>query len=1198
MKIKVSAIAAAMLAVAPAFVNAGTQIEIPHEKWTLFGTQGLYTYGTSSSSVPTWDTTYVLGTTSTDEADTDGNVTYYDNATGGTSGSGWVVSTPAIAEIGVELLVGSEDPSGNTIAATDDVLVELQHLGSVASSPNEYVKDGGDPVYTMYISTPGGNAVRVFFVSDMEGQWVKVRFNTETYADTTEFYWVKLHRDYTSDAPYAITTADLGVTPSELAALLSSSSSSTAYSGLDEYLDTNISDNNLTKVIANSMQLTSTDNFDAMSADDNLTLFGYVNGAWGVYDSRLSDSQNSLSSTNDVESAHGYWAYGQWVNNTTAKAGLVLASSDIGESTYGTMNLNSGWHLLSFNDETIRYSAAAAIVDISTSLGYTLRDTFGRNIAGTYWTEANATSALGAALATNDRIVTGDRNGTMYFGNTRAYPMNGTNVLIVSDRKFELNTSVATRPSSGTALPMVAANDNNQTAVYGDYLMAVKLNSAWLNEGNMTGIGHLEIQFADLYHEYTSSGTTVTDSSFYVSTAGATPATLAANIITNLTGSITGNWKKRSDDSTASDLKLKAYELDTNFDGTTDSVLIASNYRFGVADATVVRVYKDDNDQNGTQFYVRASGTDAESSLLSYDDYNHSYAIAQIAGARNDTTKDWNATIVTINSDTNYTVLGADLWRDSYTSTPINDIQILETGTDKGIYLDTRIGALSGSTDMVKGPISNVFTLKNLTGADGHTVASDYNGTFISHGYDLSNPNSSGVIDGNITLGSGSRADLTKAIYWADDMPANNPIQKLVTQTGKNVVSVLTAAQTSTTDGSVRWLGLDATKDADTWFDIDMQDTQELLWTDSKLGYWVRLGDDFTPATITLSNGVTGNSAGYVQVHFDNGVSATTGLGDVRNHINRTVTFKLNGLAGDSGTDYSDNSYNVVASVSGDVIPLRRNSDGTFTLRLNDAYILFADPTTSDVPVIITAYDGFGNTASFATSLYSYWAKPATPTVAYNATGTGLDITSSDTIQVFEGNISDYAFRAGTKTALSITDYSSLGELFGWDANSTLGISAISSTNPYHSLKVLAKNDYYMYSDMQAVNFAPVANSKTDTLTATVANTNYEDTENAVMLNVINYDGYAGSPLKIAFKGEANADTLSMTSATYYDVTTSGGSTIEMQITYHGSFYEGEVFYVYVDGTLYYGTFSTSYNAGSHGTLTEINDYGLGGQSF
>jgi hypothetical protein len=468
---------------------------------------------------------------------------------------------------------------------------------------------------------------------------------------------------------------------------------------------------------------------------------------------------------------------------------------------------------------------------------------------------------------------------------------------------------------------------------------------------------------------------------------------------------------------------------------------------------------------------------------LSHEDGNISRASININNARNASTGDWNATYFTNGSDS-YLVLGADMYN-STASYQINEIELLEDGGNGASFSDITTFA---SQDVTKGSISDVYTLRKLT----TSTITDQNITGIATA-------TTGKLDGNTTL-SGNKDDLGSQIYWADDMPTDSPIIDIAQGASKRVITMLTASTVSAGDsaasdaGDVRWLGVDTTKSPDTWYDPVNTDVQELLWTSKKLGYWVRL-EPFSATTLSLNPSssytsvdsgdyrAANKSLGYVQTHFNNNLSSTTGVGTVANHINKSLTLLIDGLS-------NNDTYTVNAIISGGSYPMKRDSNNMFSLRVNDTQMGLSEPGQTDYGITIKAYDGFGNEAEFVDAFSTGFTRPTTPNVAYTTSAStvgasvGLEVSATNAVayELHEGNISDYAMKTSnlvssmlipSTTLSTYADGTTTNAFKDLTGITDLGWDSISSAKKWYDLKVVAISSDGLYSDIQGIKYVP-----------------------------------------------------------------------------------------------------------------------------
>jgi hypothetical protein len=751
----------------------------------------------------------------------------------------------------------------------------------------------------------------------------------------------------------------------------------------------------------------------------------------------------------------------------------------------------------------------------------------------------------------------------------RAYPTasggaNGATagIYIISDRKFESNVTTNVVSLTGDST-LVNTIDNNVTSQYGEYIIAFQPITNYTN-GATNGSGHIQIYFDG--YTYTSGGE-ATSSVYANLEADASVANVITSIDTALTAA--GTLKNSDGDS----LVVNVFGMDTNFDGTDDTVGIAANALFGIADTSRVKIYKYNATADGT-FRVEGTGKGTSTALaFDKDDGDTLCSAVNVVGVLSAT----GVECLNYTTDNNYSILFGDTYAKA--TYPVTEVEYLELGQATQVNDVTTYS----TWDATKGPIGEVYGIRQLTTA---TVATDYNSSFITQDLSVSyNTSSSGKADGNLTL-SAAVSNLSNTIYWADDMPGStSPIIDIAQNAGKKIVAMLTAAQIS--DGAnsdVRWLALDATKTPDTWYDKEYTDTQELLWTEKEKGYWVKL-DTFTPTAITLdaTNSSYTNGATTVQSHFNNTLDSS-GQGETTNHINRSLKVVLEGLS-------NENTYTVGAVIGGVNYPLRKNAQGKFELRVNDTEMGFTEiEGTTDYSITLTASDGFGNYFADSTTYEAGFTAPTTPSVAWNADGKGLTVsaTNAATYELHEGNISDYAQSSSLVTsgaATAFTDLTTFTSALGWDD--------INFNNKYYDIKIIAKSSDHLYSDIQAIKYVPayINSSILESVAGSVDALPYSYKSGAQLTSStgVQLRGTDAGTYTLAYEEKSNASFLGNTIATYYQADDG-----IMQITFDQVYDTGtgDPFYVEYNSRTYYGEFNASATdpATPH-KLTEITAY-------
>lgn len=529
------------------------------------------------------------------------------------------------------------DTGGNTIATEgfkDSTATynmgSVQSLDSdqytVATTSNDTIYDPTQPVRSMYIAE-----------LNQTKPSIKLTYNAVLENRTLEFqknggavYRAKFSETATYNNPmYPIleennsTNVDDMKTPSEaLAYNLSNSPVNPAkYSKADH------------KGEANALTAVRFYNYDASTA------------TWKIWDSAKTGVAGANTLT-EFEKGKAYWGRVDTDTsgtNVIARTGLVLGKPPIAEpqaSIYTGKLTTPGWNMISFDSSKhpyIRNSATGLILDINSSAntkGLTIIDETGINSLTITFRTAHDGNTSEIARQINETVDAAKIIGTMPNSfNLKAFSTKLTDnkIAFISDKKFSLkddNTSagaVTTMTGDYPILPdgtqaTAAITDLNSSSIvsslYGEYALIVE---PFVGSGSASNLDSLGNPTA-----YDSNLSAAVRFGTISGTEGINRYLGANNSATTLDSAAT---TLKSGEPVFTDGEIT--QIDSNFDGTADMLLLASDKAFYIKDNTFTRVYKVNTGGNGTDETGTAATNTAftlkgmvEKEITPSDDYN------------------------------------------------------------------------------------------------------------------------------------------------------------------------------------------------------------------------------------------------------------------------------------------------------------------------------------------------------------------------------------------------------------------------------------------------------------------------------------------------------------------------------------------------------------------------------------------------
>ncbi len=1097
-------------------INAKTyQVEITPNVWQLVGVNGFHKDSSSQVGFISNGSYATLKDTN----DTDDNMTYDRNSSNALN----TISTPdtgdvTLSTLGIKILNGV-----------------YPKLSAVQINYQYKLKDDALSLYTMYVTSAGTRAkpnIKIEYQSDYEGEPFYISTGDgNTYVGT-------FSSASTYDKPQLLT----------LNAVKS-------YTKITEIFDMNLSDNNLSGL----------DTFDPggsemtkLSAypDTNLTIFSWSSAdqQWNFY-----RSGSGVSDFTEMEAGRGYWVKLNTNKNTTP--GMILGEGGIqGSSTFQSMT-DRRWNLLSFDDSYLVDNSSAIFVDstaYNTSGISIRRGIFHHDIITVPTSICNSDINVSAYI--NNAIQIMDSNGSSHW-NLRAYPATypASGILLMSDENIDVNATTATinlyktvGDSTLTTSFFPSLTSETPSTTYtmlttqqiDEYMLAVKINRDLLLDLPNDGLrkGKLEVGYID--------GNTF---SIDIS-AEATFSDIAAAISTDMLANVPNSGD------------AGAVAIDTDFDGTEDTVVIASTARFTLKDATFVRTYEFLSNGTATMAYV-------------YSD-NGFNAFTSVAG-------DLASTVANINlkeplSGVSGYVIDGTNDRFMLVSDSFREFNIIEGEADNQYNI---ISYDNNAT--VFGAVREVFTIPQLSAGPLFTFSE---GNVTNWTIDAASLTSGAVTIGVPKSVSPINDNLNYMAQQVDDFTVDSPAYDLadLDLTVENVYGGQLQG------GYIYWQSSDLTMDPSIY---NKSENFSLHKMNRNRGYWAYLA---TKAASTISIDSISYSGSIDHFMDNNFTYAKNATGSVSNYFDQTMTVNVDGL--DAAT--SSSVYRAELIIDGKKNALvRQGASSLFVSNLNsfesDGIEVREYPALNKT-MQIRVYDGFNNRETFDITNFNT-TKPGTPTVAHLIHPTShidyltISLSSGSVIKIFDGNISDYSGYQENNLLVSsdtLTQYSGK-YVYNPASNTDVGYGTVGK--PYYDLRVIIANSDDLWSDMRRVFWAPVYKGThilsdddtpfTDYDSSPVAYSvlgdnpydwvdgNNDPIDSGVQLRTDDNDTLVDTTLTMAYKPKnVTIDTSIPYTAYLSDNNATDG---QLGIITYASEYQGTVFYIYhkENDKLYYGVF-------------------------
>jgi hypothetical protein len=1061
------------------------------------GTLGSTDYTVAGLEVPTWDGNVSNAVTSGTLAAIDDSDAAYSNNTPRATNNGAGVGSNIYGTVGL-MVIGQSD-STTDVHSTDDT-----HAGARMAAmrlTTRVYKSITSSIRTMYIQSPDASQpdIKVLYQANQEGNTFKIQYQIGTATNTLDWenntvYTGTFNRSYTYDNA-AMLGDDFPVAVVDPGAAIAGNQVRNILHAFDMDLTNNELNGSKNLIEPNQDNaLNWTDYGDAFvsdatydlreALDGNLTMlwFDTVTQQWRQiratnYQSTGSHTGNPVielatdiptttSGLNkgDLEKGRGYWVKLEPNAASTGVSGFVLGSD--GSSIDHTNYVGDGWNMLSFEDEYLSYSVTGMV--FTDDSDFNLTDTYGASTLALG--DVNGSTAAGAAascLAINAAIDTNNNTGYTNLNIKCIADLNTPAVVLLSTRRFSASVTVGTTaPTSLAGTTLTAESDGTYDAiyktVYGEFAMIVEPNLTFLTDVND---GNMSIEFP------VNSGD-----------VGAVYARLA----TNADGSVAAVTTAMGSGTTGLTLpQNNVVALDMDFDGAAnDALLLASNYRFFIKDATQVRVFTYDNtvyDSNITYGLsnvnytapIRIKGKADYTATMSDDNLSATVASIETGSA----TTGVNATIL---NDTNTTLMLYYSGLLDVTRAGTIDLQEWATGYD--VFREVYAESYAETNASAKGAVARIWQISTIAEA-------------------AKDANASNEFDGNYStilpasgLSAGDIGDLRFNAYYAQNFPVSGPLFELKTDLGVKAESIITG-QTFTDGSYISWKQIDVSKPTDTWYDTD--DQYELFWTEKEKGYWVYINGTTTNDLSIATPDITGDT----YAHFNNRYSGAATSALTRNHLNKTLSVNISGLTS-GGANANTDAYEVYGTVGGVVTSFQRTGTGNdFVILLNSHETNGIDFDAGEMEITITAAEGSGKKVT--TTYILDYSKPDITNVAIDGTNVTVSVTNADAeeFHVYTGDINDSSYGGlgttnwggkfyltGEDTVLNLGTISSLAFATAFENNSSAYLDVSTALNTLaeqitegivRDVRIVAKDTkdtlYYdgLYSDQQRLYYIP-----------------------------------------------------------------------------------------------------------------------------
>jgi len=643
------------------FANNLVEIVLPNDKWKLIGVSGAFMEGSDSSEIQ-MSFPWHWGV---ENNSSDGN---YTGLKDGGNTAEYNSSTNLV---------------GFSVINPDYYSVTISFNGD----ENNIKIDTTLPRRRMYIDTnfDGSADCNVSYQSDLEGETFNLLL---TKTNTSSHYYGIFNSSYSE------------VNPMTLSKLTGTSSTYTLR--IRDIIDMNFSNNpGKAGQKGNINDYEKATNRDVLQPNDYLKIFR-LDSTKSVWESFYSNTAIASNDFENLTSGSAYWVrlHDDDDDNNT-KHGLILGDGNISISTYSAESLSSslgtsrygghsllheGWNMLSFPDGQIRHSGTGLILEVNkTEINgseFNISDEVGKEFVQIHIYELNRTGAnnqtIELAQNINLQIMSAIEEGNISQNfNIRAYAQ-GEKLTLISDKRFRIYDS-----SDNKVFGAV-------TTLGGQNPYDLDINS---NSYNKTISDLQNTGVASKYGEYSLIATVTNDGEGNVAGTFINHK-IGAIRINNENISIVPTNNKVSNISLSeinTKLGLTSQIIDLDLNEKNDSILLVGNSPFYIRDNTFTKVFRADDDFNGT-VYLTQNGEDNFTAMLGN-------TTASLGGN------------ITANSSINATVNGNYLYLATINSNYRN-FDLRESGTDDNL---TRVISNNATSF---GAIKEVYSLINLGRSD------------------------------------------------------------------------------------------------------------------------------------------------------------------------------------------------------------------------------------------------------------------------------------------------------------------------------------------------------------------------------------------------------------------------------------------------------------------------------------------------
>ncbi|MDR3347913.1 MAG: hypothetical protein LBN32_04790 [Helicobacteraceae bacterium] len=752
----------------------------------------------------------------------------------------------------------------------------------------------------------------------------------------------------------------------------------TSVTKIEENVDANLSDNNLSALDLAPRELLKT------TAGESITAYWWNQRdmMWDIYTYGYGSGNNNYFA--EFESAKAYWIK---LNTVNDDAGLLLAKDDLNHSFYNSNLVKQNWNMLSFNDSFIRQAASAVFVPAGATVS--VRDNF-------YKSEINATfSDINSVKAFNKQAYMINAEGNNSW-KIRAYQSEG-GVALISDEDFEIYSASAVKTTADQPLLMgLIESVEYKEARTDEYYLALKINEALFNQTQKSAI---QIGF-------------VGGESFKIDfSGGALSATQIINAINTQLGA-----------------KAKAYPIDLDSSGSSDTALISAKERFYVRDITYNRLF--DYDPSASPNFFRIQSSSLPMPVLIQYGTTNATADAISNSSLNIRAYEINGSRILLNC----VDCAFELW---------------ELGKDTK-FSDVYI--YNERNETVKGAITAVYSPIALANAAIDDEGKAYEPTRLTD-------------------------DLNFVAQFSPDFPIDGPLYALQNAAGESSSPEIILSGVTRDDQTIMWRQADLTVDAQKH--RTDKPRFNLFKAHKERGYWVymREGGAQPAMTPVLSHNM------IVTRRYSNlfDTNASNALAPTYNHIALDVFVSVSGL-GDQSGDLNFMPENVFLRLGEESLPMLRNGRaGEYIVRLTSHDLKALSPKNPASPKTymgLSIANGLGGALHRSTIDFDN-RQPPSATYFFDTNSTidkgkagGIRVLASEEVKkiyVYDGNLTDQ----DTQNEQSLIYTVKINKELNLSAHELDKIAFGNLNHPYYDLRLIGEADQ-LRSDIRRILFAPV----------------------------------------------------------------------------------------------------------------------------